>query len=70
MFKLFTQQLCEAKIDWDEPLTGEFLKQWEHLLAMLKGSNVITIPQLLFHGAMSSIRTAKLVGFCDTSLRA
>ena len=23
MFKIFCQQLCEAKVEWDEPLTGD-----------------------------------------------
>ena len=26
-FKVLFQQLCEAKLDWDEPMSGELLKK-------------------------------------------
>ena len=30
-FKIFFQQLCKAKVDWDNILTGDLLKKWEQL---------------------------------------
>ena len=44
LFKIFAQRLCEARVGWDEPLTGDFLRQWNHLLTMLKDAKIITIP--------------------------
>ena len=41
----------------DEPLTGDLLKQWNYLLAMLKDAKIIVIPRLLYPG---SARLAKL----------
>jgi len=70
LFKMFAQQLCEAKVDWDEPLTGELLKQWKDLLAVLTDAKAITIPRLLYPNRTCSIQSARLVGFCDASLKA
>ena len=30
-FKLLFQHLCEAQVEWDEPLTGELLTEWNAL---------------------------------------
>lgn len=27
-FKVLFQELCQAKIEWDQPLTGKLLKKW------------------------------------------
>ena len=27
-FKMFFQQLCQSKLAWDQPLTGELLNKW------------------------------------------
>ena len=29
LFKMFCQQLCEAKVGWDEPLSGNLLETWD-----------------------------------------
>lgn len=31
LFKIFLQELCEAKLDWDEPLTDGLLMKWRHM---------------------------------------
>ena len=36
LFKIFCQQLCKARIGWDEILTGSLLEKWKCLLAMMK----------------------------------
>ena len=46
-FKMFYQQLCEAKIGWDDILTGSLLEKWNYLLMMMKGARKITIPHYL-----------------------
>ena len=43
-FKLLFQQLCERKLDWDEPLTGELLTEWESLNLDLQRFRPIKIP--------------------------
>lgn len=70
LFKMFAQQLCGAKVSWDEPLTGDLLKQWKCLLVMLRDAEAITIPRFLYPGVGPSMRSAKLVGFCDASSKA
>lgn len=70
LFKMFAQQLCEARVGWDDPLTGELLKQWKYLLAMLRDAETVVIPRLLCPGLISLVQSAKLVGFCDASSKA
>lgn len=36
-FKVLFQRLCRAKIDWDQPLTGELLWEWSSLVSDLQG---------------------------------
>ena len=67
LFKMFAQRLCESRVSWDELLTGDLLKQWNYLLAMLRGAKTIVIPRLLYP---DSAQSAKLVGFCDASSKA
>ena len=67
LFKMFAQQLCEAKVSWDEPLSEDLLKQWKYLLAMLRDTKAIVIPRLLCH---RSAQSAKLIGFRDASSKA
>ena len=31
-FKILFQQLCESKIEWDQPLSGELLLKWKLML--------------------------------------
>ena len=68
LFKMFCQQLCEAKVGWDDPLLDEFQKTWSHLLVMLKGAKAITIPRCVY--CTISPKAARLVGFCDASAKA
>ena len=67
LFKMFSKQLHGSRVTWDEPLTGDLLKQWNYLLAMLRDAKTIVIPRLLYPG---SARSAKLVGFSDASSKA
>ena len=45
LFKIFYQQLCAAKVGWDEPLKGELLKGWKSLCEALQSANVMTVPR-------------------------
>ena len=50
-FKVLFQQLCEAKLDWDEPMSGELLKKWEKLI---DGPTII-IPRCYFSGIKEEV---------------
>ena len=66
-FKILFQELCEAKINWDDPLNGILLEKWKKLLSSLSGPELIVIPRCYFPSHPQSI---KLIGFCDASQRA
>ena len=34
---MFFQCLCEARVGWDDPLTGDLLREWNQLLSSLQG---------------------------------
>ena len=70
LFKMFFQQLCKAEVTWDEPLTGDLLKEWTGLLSALQGSESLVIPRCYLSRIENSLRSLCLVGFCDASARA
>ena len=45
-FKIFFQQLCEARVKWDDPLEADLRQKWDQLQSSLAG--VITIPRPYF----------------------
>ena len=68
LFKMFCQQLCEAKVGWDDLLSDEFLERWSQLLSMLKGARLISIKRCV--DQLVNSKAARLVGFCDASSKA
>ena len=68
LFKMFCQQLCEAKVGWDDPLLDQHQEKWSQLLSMLKGARTISVPRCVFQ--TTSPKNARLVGFCDASAKA
>ena len=66
-FKTIAQELCEARVDWDESLTGVLLTKWQNLLSMMRDVRSIVIPRCM---CSLSFQSARLVGFCDASLKA
>ena len=69
-FKLLFQQLCERKLDWDEPLTGELLTEWESLSLDLQRFRPIKIPRCYTEAESSPVNSYSLLGYCDASQRA
>ena len=69
-FKILFQQLCVAKVDWDEPLTGCLLEQWNQLISMLQCSDPLRIPQCYLGDFAGPVKSARLIGFCDALLKA
>lgn len=70
LFKIFCQQLCEVKVGWDEPLSGHHLENWVRLLTMLSGATTLTTPRCLYGVMQKSLKSARLIGFCDASTKA
>lgn len=66
-FKMFFQELCSAKVGWDEPLLGELLYKWKSLMSNLQAIS-ISIPRCYLSGLEGS--TNHLIGFCDASANA
>lgn len=57
-------------MDWDEPLSGPHLENWNCLLRMLRGAKTVRTTQCLFSGVSQPLNSARLVGFCDASNKA
>ena len=70
LFKMFCQELCEAELGWDEPLKECFLQKWNQLFTMLKGARPFTIPRFLYHTITQYLKSLRLIGFCDASMKA
>lgn len=65
-FKMLFQELCVSKIEWDEPLSGDLLREWNALISNFQGMS-ISIPRCYFHFLDRSPSTCSLQGFCDAS---
>lgn len=67
-FKLLFQRLCERGVDWDEPLSGELLTQWESLVSDLQRFTLIRMPRSC--AQLCEVSSISLEGYCDASQRA
>ena len=70
LFKIFLQQLCAAKLDWDEELAGQTLEKWTHLCTLLRESKPLSIPRCYFYDVDMQAVEHHLCGFCDASFKA
>ena len=66
-FKVLFQQLCEAKTEWDEPLSGKALGDWKKLTSDLQRAEPISLPRCCIEGKSDTARSYTLQGFCDAS---
>ena len=69
-FKVLFQQLCQAKIEWDQPLTGKLLKKWQCLIASLREAQPLSISRSYFDDIQEKVQVYSLCGFCDAYLKA
>jgi hypothetical protein len=69
-FKMFFQELCGAKLEWDEPLSGGLLSRWNVLKSSLYETQPISIPRCYFAVISGPFVSHTLCGFCDASLKA
>jgi len=67
--KIFFQELCVHKVEWDDPLTGQLLTKWNSLISGFSGI-VTSIPRCYFWSVMEAANGCSFHGFCDTSLGA
>ena len=67
---MFAQQICDARVSWDDPLSRDLMEYWERLWSMLRGAKSIMVPGYLCSTMAHPIQSAKLVSFCDTSSKA
>ena len=68
--KIFVQQLCEVKLDWDEPLIDQLLEEWNHISLSLCESRTFSSPRCYLDGVGEQSLSYNLCGFCDASLKA
>ena len=68
MLKVFFQELCKSKIDWDDPLPSELLCKWKGVLSRSQGT-VLSVPRCYFCST-DSAKACIVYGFCDASTAA
>ena len=68
MFKIFLQRLWEAGLNWDDPLTGDFLTTWNKLIAEVARAPIFSFPRCYFENVADISFT--ICGFCDASCKA
>ena len=66
-FKVLFQELCQAKLDWDEPLTPDLLSKWQTLVSSLQKVQPISIPRCYFENFTLAVSSCRPLGFCDAS---
>ena len=66
-FKVLFQELCEAKIGWDQPLPQSLLTMWFTLVSSLQQDVLLAIPRCYFGNVPTQAASCRLVGFCNAS---
>ena len=67
--KLMFRRLCMEKVDWDEVLEKELVKQWKVILAELETLSGVKVDRCYFI-ANATPTKIQLHGFCDASVEA
>ena len=65
-FKILFQELCQAKLEWDEPLGESMRERWENVLSGLRVDQPLRISRCF----KSTSSTWRLFGVCNASLMA
>eukprot|EP00731_Ephydatia_muelleri_P023359 Em0015g942a len=68
--KMMCQELCEAKVDWNETLCEEMMIKWKALMTNIAQMSPVTVPRFYLAGLDNLCGTCTLQGFCDASLKA
>ena len=65
-FKVLFQEICQAKLEWDEQLTGKLLKKRQLLVTSLQESQpIIAVPRCYFRDIHGDVKAYSLYRFCD-----
>lgn len=64
--KCFLQKLWTAQLTWDQPLTGDLLREWTLFFASLPDIDRVALPRRFLPSGKCSVA---LHGFCDASER-
>ena len=62
-FKVLFQELCEAKLDWDDVIPPELQHKWKSLVSSLQKCQPISIPRCYFDGLSMMVSSYCLQGF-------
>ena len=66
--KVFFQELCIAKVPWDEPLLGDNLKRYDTLMSDISGIKGIKLPRS-FAKLGQRVKAVEIHAFSDASER-
>lgn len=61
-FKVFLSELCEARLNWDEPLPADLMDRWSALSESLQHYQHVSVPRCSL--------SCTLCGFSDASQKA
>ena len=67
---MMCQELCEAKVDWNETLCEEMLTKWKALMTNIAEMSPVIVPRFYLAGLDNLSGTCTLQGFCDAALKA
>lgn len=68
--KVLFQEVCQSKLDWDEPLSEAFRERWRKWLISLKEVRSVHLPRCIYDGISEKVVSYELHGFGDASDRA
>ena len=69
-FKILLRELFQAKLPWDQPLSGRLLARWNTLVDDLQHCQPQCVPRCYMEEAEKTPSSCQLVGFCDASTAA
>ena len=69
-FKILMQELCRARIAWDDEIPQPLLNRWNKLVFSLLEAQPVSIPHCYLEGVRGDVTAYRLFGYCDASVSA
>lgn len=70
-YKVFLQEMCAMKMDWDQSLSGNLLQKWHQLVSSLQEKQTFVTPRCYVNGTIDGgVISFQLCGFCNASCMA
>ena len=69
-FKIMLQRLCQHRIDWDDKIPTELMKEWNGMVTDIREAPAMSLPRCYLAGVTEPLITTTLYGFCDASTKA